>query len=108
MIVAVFLLSIAFLISSVYGIHQYTVNKEYIKVLNELKNPLRKGIYEVNLVQGEKEKFTSDVHVIEIERYKNGKSKVEIINIDYNTDDGVVSHKKIDKYIHDKIVIDCG
>ena len=53
-----------------------------IKLVSDIVNkPLRKGYIEfpLQLIEGNKKTFHVDVHVIELDRYKNGKSTIHFI-----------------------------
>lgn len=82
----------------------YTV--KYFKMKNVFNNTLRYGYYEHPMVYGKKNdpdriEFTPIIHVRELEKYTNGKSKVSMYKIEYMISDKKIEHDKVRNYIID-------
>lgn len=90
--VTYFIIGFLFLVSLIYFIKY----KKVKKALNIFNEPLRKGYYELQLVAKiDSTNFTTRVFVKELERYRSGESKIEILDIEYCVSEIKVTHEHI-------------
>lgn len=76
--------------------------KKVKTTLKELDNPLRYGCYKITLTLTESNKetdFEPIVYVNEIDRYTNGKSKIQISSIDPGIPENKVSRSRVEDHI---------
>jgi hypothetical protein len=77
-------------------------------VINELKKPLRHGYYTKSInrtsITGAVTNFTSFVYVNELDRFTNGKSKIEIEHIEPGINDALVNNDSVVKFINNEFI----
>ena len=97
------ILSSVLVLSLIVNVIYFLKTKKFKLTLKELDSPLRYGYYKTTLTLTEIGKdeldFEPIVYVNEIDRYTNGKSKIQISSIDPGIAESKVSRSRVEGYI---------
>ena len=84
----------------VFLLNYFFKYKKTKKLLENIYKPLRRGYYKCQFYANiDNTPFETVVFVNEIERYKSGESKIELVNIEYGVSDLLVTYSNIEKHV---------
>lgn len=89
------LVTILFLI---YKSKYSTLNQKVESIIKNLESPIRKGYYKLNCHQG-LINYTGIIYVSEIDRYKNGESKISLDYVEIDTGDGKLDYQSAKSFL---------
>lgn len=98
-----FLLILSITYSILLKIKLHNLKKKTISIIEDVNKPLRLGYYKLHLEASNSIVGSRLVDVIvyvnEINRYKNGESKIKIKSFDVETKTNTIDHNKIENFV---------
>lgn len=96
------ILSVALILNTilllVYKSKYSNLNKKVSLCIKELNSPIRKGYYTLTCHQGDI-KYTGIVYINEIDRYKNGDSKISLDYVEVDNGDGKLDYQSAKEFL---------